>query len=119
MSRIIAPELAAAKQQVHAAPTLLANFQEVANFITLSVTPLKIMNREIGAVDAKNGTANQAADLQSTMSPMTLTTGYARGRARGHTRGLNCDSFTHGCGRGRGRGSVNFPRLPTTNCTPA
>jgi hypothetical protein len=27
LSRIIAPELAAAKQQVHAAPTLLANFQ--------------------------------------------------------------------------------------------
>lgn len=51
LSRINAPELAAAKQQVRATPTLLADFQEAANFIALSVTPMKIASREIGALD--------------------------------------------------------------------
>lgn len=37
---INAPELATAKQQVKATPALLNNFQEAANFIALSVTPI-------------------------------------------------------------------------------
>ena len=41
LTRIKAPELAAAKQQVRATPTLLVSFQDSANFIALSVTPLK------------------------------------------------------------------------------
>jgi hypothetical protein len=45
--RINAPELAAAKQQVHATPTLLANFQDAANFIALSVTPLKVAREKL------------------------------------------------------------------------
>jgi hypothetical protein len=75
LSRINAPELAATKQQVKATPTLLANFQEAANFIALSVTPLKIASREIGLMDTKTGTSIQA-ETQSVMSPLTQATGY-------------------------------------------
>jgi hypothetical protein len=72
----------AAKQQVQATPMLLENFQEAANFIALSVTPLKIVIRDIGAVDTKICTTIQA-ETQTTMSP-TQATGYDRGtRGRG------------------------------------
>jgi hypothetical protein len=118
LSRINAPELAAAKQQVRATPALLGNFQEAANFIALSVTPLKVASREIGAVDAKIGTTIKA-DWQSTMSPMTQSIGYARGRARGRARGLNRDGFARGRGRGRGRGPTTYSRVSTNYYTPA
>jgi hypothetical protein len=61
LSRIHAPRLAVAKQQVRATPTLLADFQVAANFITLSVIPIKIASRDTGALDAKLGT-NFSAD---------------------------------------------------------
>ncbi len=60
--------MAAAKQQVRATPALLANFQEAANFIALSVIPIKIASREIGAIETKLGTTIQA-ETQTTMSP--------------------------------------------------
>ncbi len=68
LSRINAPELAAAKQQVCVTPALLANFQEAANFIAL-IAPLKIASRDIGAIDTKFGTMVQA-DMQTTMPPI-------------------------------------------------
>ncbi len=40
----------AAKQQVKATLALLNNFQEAANFIALSMTPIKMNTRGIGAL---------------------------------------------------------------------
>jgi hypothetical protein len=122
LSRINAPELAAAKQQVRATPALLANFQEAANFIALSVTPLKIASRDIGAVDTRIGSTIQP-DTESVLSPITqTTTNYGgrgttmrgRGRARGFIRGT-----IPGRGRGyRGRGRMNPLRVSTSYYTP-
>jgi hypothetical protein len=106
LSRINAPELAAAKQQVRATPALLANFQKAANFIALSVTPIKIASREIGAIDTKIGTAVQA-DLQSTMSPMTQTA-YSGRSYRGRGRGPY-DTSGRAHGRGRGLIPLGYP----------
>ncbi len=47
LAHINVPEVAAAKQQAKATPHLLNNFQEAANFIVLSVTPLKVAQRSI------------------------------------------------------------------------
>jgi hypothetical protein len=47
---ISAPELNAAVQQVKATPMLLADFQQVVNFIVLSVTPSKQSQQSVGAV---------------------------------------------------------------------
>jgi hypothetical protein len=119
IARINTPKLAAAKQQVKATPALLANFHEAANFIVLSVTPLKIADREIGAVDAKIVTTIQAG-TKSTMSPLMQITNYGRGlRGRGHARGFFYDLYGRGHGSGRGRGHINSFRLPTTYYTPA
>ena len=84
---------------------LLANFQEAANFIVLSVIPIKVASRDIGAVDAKIGTTIQA-DVNSTMSPLTQVAGYPRGsRGRGRGRRFPRAMTTFGRdGRGRGRG---------------
>jgi hypothetical protein len=103
LSRINAPELAAAKQQVKATPELLANFQEATNLIALSVTPLKIASREIGVVDTRIGTSIQA-ETQSVMSPIMHITGYGRGiGGRGRAHGFSRDAYGVGRGRGRGR----------------
>jgi hypothetical protein len=120
LSRINTPELVAAKQQVRATPTLLANIQDAANFIALSVTPLKIASRDIGAIDTKIG-ATITAD-QTTMSPITQATSYGRGmRGRGRARGFTRDLSVRGRSRGRGipRGGRGIsPRIPTTYYAP-
>jgi hypothetical protein len=83
LSRVNASELTVAKQQVRATPALLADFQEAANFIAHSVTPLKIASRDIGAVDTKIGMTIQV-ETQTTMSPITQASNYGRGmRGRG------------------------------------
>lgn len=74
LSRINAPELSAANQQVQATPALLANFQDAANFIALSVTPLTIASRDIGALTTRQGTQAEAA--QTLTVPNTQTTIY-------------------------------------------
>ncbi len=56
LSRIKSSELAAAKQQVKATASLLTNFEEAANFIALSVTPLKQSTRMVAGVNTN--TAN-------------------------------------------------------------
>ncbi len=100
----------------------MANFQEAANFIALSVTPIKIASRDIGVVDAKIGTTIQT-DTQTTMSPITQGTNYdrnprGRGRGRGFFRGPNTYG-RDGCGRkGKGRARMSQPRIPTSYNTP-
>jgi hypothetical protein len=42
LNRIKAPELAAAKQQVRATDCLANSFEEAANFLALSIVPLKV-----------------------------------------------------------------------------
>ncbi len=42
LNRIKAPELAAAKQQVKATDRLANSFEEAANFLALSIVPLKV-----------------------------------------------------------------------------
>jgi len=86
LSRIKAPELAAAKQQVKATQNLATNFEEAVNFLPLSVTPIKQSNRSVAAFDATHA-----------------------GRVRGHGRGGQANnrdgrgSSSRGRDRGRGR----------------
>jgi hypothetical protein len=53
LNRIHAPELPTAKQQVKATPMLLANFQEAANFIPLSVIPIQATMKNVAAMDTE------------------------------------------------------------------
>ena len=53
LSQIKAPELQAVIQQVRATPSLSANFTEAANFITLSVLPIKQNQRSIGVISTQ------------------------------------------------------------------
>jgi hypothetical protein len=80
LTRIKAPELAAARQQVKATANLMTNFEEAAYFIALSVTPLKQSQRNVAAVETENKQAHHTG----------------RGRGRG-------GRFQGGRGRGRGR----------------
>lgn len=115
LARIHAPELAAAKQQVKATPTLLNNFQEAANFIALSVTPIKTNTRNIGAVSRNTLNAHQSdgrigmnirMDTQSTTSSLTrLSSLPGRGQP---SRGRGGRFPYRGrADRGRGRGRTN------------
>lgn len=56
-SCIKASELQAAVQQVQAMPNLSADFMQVANFITLSVVPLKQNQQNIGASGTQDAMA--------------------------------------------------------------
>jgi hypothetical protein len=47
LNRIKAPELAAAKQQVKATDRLANSFEEAANFLALSIVPLKAVTRQV------------------------------------------------------------------------
>jgi hypothetical protein len=80
LSRINAPEMAAAKRQACTTPALLANFQEAANFIMLSVTPLTIASRDIGALDTRTGTAIQAEIQTTATSALIAPYGCIRGQ---------------------------------------
>jgi hypothetical protein len=117
--RINAPELAAAKQQVRATPALLSNFQEAANFIALSVTPLTVASHDIGAFDTRTDTTIQAETQTTAIS--ALAAPYGRGiRVQNARRGGRGRAFfpnPYGRGRGRGRGRSTPTRLSTTYYT--
>jgi len=51
LRRIHSPELTAAVQQVKASPAMSASFPQAVNFIALSVTPVKVPQRTIGALE--------------------------------------------------------------------
>jgi hypothetical protein len=96
LARIKAPELQAAVQQVRAMAKLSANFTSMANFITLSVIPVKQNAWNIGAINTsanwggRNGRGGQGRSGQDTTN-------------RGCGRGL----------RGRGRGNRGRDRSPS------
>jgi hypothetical protein len=91
LNRIKAPELAAAKQQVRATDCLANSFEEAANFLALSIVPLKAATSIFPG--ARGGNKQEGSGGR----------GKGRGRRKGRGRGA----------RGRGRG-----RLRTTYYTP-
>jgi hypothetical protein len=97
LTRIKAPELAAAKQQVRAMDRLSNSFEEAANFLALSIVPLKVA-------------ARQVASTSTTPSTNASVSGGHGGGGRGG-RGK-------GQGRGRGRGNRGRGCLRTTYYTP-
>ncbi len=92
LTRINAPELAAAKQQVKGTPALLNSFQDAANFIALSVILIKVNTRNIGGLSQKPqpfpqpdghiGT-NIKTDTQSIISTITPFTNFTGRGQRG------------------------------------
>ena len=59
LNRISAPELQASVQQVRATAALMAVFEQAANFISLSVNPIKQQTRNIGSL-ASEGTGRNS-----------------------------------------------------------
>jgi hypothetical protein len=100
LNRIKAPELAAAKQQVKATANLMANFEDAANFIALSVTPLKQTNRMIGGVESAHGGRGRGGRGRHDGRG-----GRGRGRFGGRGRGREGRGRGRPPGRGRGRGA--------------
>jgi hypothetical protein len=106
LSRISDLEVAAAKQQVSASPALLANLQEAANFIALSVTPLTIYNRDTGAFASRTGTTIQAK-MQTTATSVLIAP-YGRGirgqnlRTRDGQRAFSPNAYGQGCAEEEG-----------------
>ncbi len=94
LARIKANELQIAVQQVWATPALSASFVEAENFITLSMTPLKQTQRNIGAVGIHNASHRSGKDDRKQpgradngeRSPFGRGRGCfgQRGRGRGH-----------------------------------
>jgi hypothetical protein len=100
LTRIKAPELAAAKQQVRATDRLSNSFEEAANFLALSIVPLKVATRQVASTATTPSTTTATGSSHSG-GGQGGGRGKGRGRGRGHVRG----------GRGRGR-------LRTTYYTP-
>jgi hypothetical protein len=71
LSRIKAPELQAAKQQVKATANLSNSFQDAANFIALSVTPLKQAQRLIATLETQRGAAGNQFGRQRSIGAIT------------------------------------------------
>jgi hypothetical protein len=99
LARIKANELQATVQQVRATPALSASFVEAANFVTLSVTPLKQTQRNIGAVGIHNASCYGGKDDRKQSGRADNggqnPSGRGRGRFGQHGRG-------HGHTQGRG-----------------
>jgi hypothetical protein len=100
LTRIKAPEFVAAKQQVRATDRLSNSFEEAANFLALSLVPLKVATRQVASA-ATTPSATTGTGLSHSVGGRGGGRGRGRGRGRGHARG----------GRGRGR-------LRTTYYTP-
>jgi hypothetical protein len=99
LSRIKAPELAAAKQQVKATANLMTNFEEAVNFISLSVVPLKQAHRNVATIDTDNRQNNQGGRGGRGRGGRE-----SGGRGRGRGRGSRGRGRGRAQGRGRGRG---------------
>jgi len=96
LNYIKSPELSAAKQQVKATPNLSTNFEEAVNFLSLSVTPIKQLQRNVAAFDATrdNRTGGRGRGGR----------GHADARgANGRSRGRSQSRGRTSHGRGRGR----------------
>jgi hypothetical protein len=99
LSRIKAPELAAAKQQVRATDHLVNSFEEAASFLALSIIPLKVSTHQVaGATTTQDGTGS-------------VKSGNEGRGGRGGGRG-------HGRGESRGRGQRGRGRPRTTYYSP-
>jgi hypothetical protein len=98
LTRIKAPELAAAKQQVRTMPTLSASFQEAANFIALSVTPFKQNQRTIATVESgyRGGGRSVVGGGRNSGRGQGRGRQNIRGRGRGRARGFNPGRGTGG-----------------------
>jgi hypothetical protein len=92
LNRIKAPELAAAKQQVWATDRLANSFEEAANFLALSIVPLKTSTQQVAGATMSNNTGGS-------VSGQGNGGGSGCGKGRGRGRG-------HGHGHGRGRGCI-------------
>jgi hypothetical protein len=99
LNRIKAPELVAAKQQVRATDRL-ANSFEAANFLALSIVPLKAANWQVATTRTTPTTGGRGGGRRDSNGNLG---GRGKGRGQGRGRGA----------RGRGRG-----RLCTTYYTP-
>ncbi len=99
-ARIHTPELQATVQAVRASGALLADFTATANFIVLSVQPVKIMTRAlIGSINSGN------------IPPDTHVLGAGRGHGRGRVgqrsiHGRNLQVYARGRGRSHGCGCI-------------
>jgi hypothetical protein len=94
LTRIHAPELQAAVQAVRASDALLGDFTATANFISLSIQPVKITTR---ALIGSTNTGNIPPDAHA------LGAGRGRGRGRFGQRsmqGRNPQGYAHRRGRG-------------------
>jgi len=100
LARIKATELQAAIQQVRATPELSASFTAAANFINLSVIPLKQNQRIIGGVNAQDVNRTKG---DSNTNNATGKGGNERGARGGRGRGWRGGRGGRGNGRGRGR----------------
>jgi hypothetical protein len=58
LNRISAPELQDSVQQVRATSGLMTNFEQAANFIALSVSPIKQQNRNMGSLTSEGSGRN-------------------------------------------------------------
>jgi len=96
LNRIKAPELAAAKQQVRATDCLLNSFEEGANFLALSIVPLKVSTHQVaGATTTQDGTGSIKSGNEGHGG---RGGGMGRGRGKSRERGQ----------RGRGRGHLRI-----------
>ncbi len=84
---IKAPDLAAAKQQVKATPNLATSLEAAVTFISLSVTPIKQLSRNVAGIESGNGRG-----------------GRHGGRVHEGRAFLHGGRDGQGCGRGRSRG---------------
>jgi hypothetical protein len=100
LNQIKAPELAAAKQQVRATDRLANSFEEAANFLALSIVPLRAVNWQVATTITTPTTGGGGGGRRDSNGNLG-----GRGRGRGPGRGRSA--------RGRGRG-----RLCTTYYTP-
>ena len=112
LGRITVPELQASVQQVKATAALMTDFEQAANFISLSVQPLKSQTRTIGSINVDQ------ARRQRGYRP-------SRGGGRQHFRigrgrqGRGGRGFPHGHQVGRGRqGQRNSRGINTGYYTP-
>ena len=87
---IHSPELTAAVQQVKTSPLMSASFPQAVSFIALSVTPVKVSQRTIGALNQELSENTIALiDAQATASSSSGL-GYNRpARGRASYRGRN------------------------------
>jgi len=98
LNRISAPELQASVQQVRATAAFMADFEQAANFISLSVNPIKQQIRNIGSL-ASEGTGRNSRN-----------SGHNRNQRGGRSQSQGRDGRGGRGGRSRGRGRHQHSR---------